>query len=190
MSEGLKNVSSSPKFGMNIARSPNKKILWDILIMIGSMDKKGRMDSQKGVTLLETLMVIIILIVVAAIAVPGFRKMATNGNLKAAAKDIMSDFASARERAISENVNYSIVFDQGNNRYTVTGLTNPKSPAHVASDISISAVSFGTSPLVFQARGTTSPPGDKTISLANGRGSTATITLGTAGRIYVQYNLR
>jgi prepilin-type N-terminal cleavage/methylation domain-containing protein len=53
--------------------------------MIGSIDRKGRMDRQKGVTLLETLIVIIILIVVAAIAVPGFRKMAINGNLKAAA---------------------------------------------------------------------------------------------------------
>jgi hypothetical protein len=102
----------------------------------------------------------------------------------------MSDFSYMRERAISENQNYSIVFDQDNNRYTVPGLANPKSPANLASDIRITAVSFGTSPLVFQTRGTTSPPGDKTISLTNGRGSTATITLGTAGRIYVQYSFQ
>lgn len=158
--------------------------------MIGRRDGKGSMDSQKGFTLLEGVMVFAIIAIVAAIAVPGFRKMAINGNLKAAAKDIMSDFSYMRERAISENQNYSIVFDQGNNRYTVPGLATPKSPAHFASDISITGVSFGTNPLVFQTRGTTSPPGDKTISLTNGRGSTATITIGTAGRIYVQYSLQ
>jgi prepilin-type N-terminal cleavage/methylation domain-containing protein len=158
--------------------------------MIESGREKGSMNHQKGFTMLEGVMVFAIIAIVAAFAVPGFRKMAINGNLKAAAKDIMSDFASVRERAISENLNYSIVFDQDNNRYTVPGLANPKSPAHLASDIRITGVSFGTSPLVFQTRGTTSPPGDKTISLTNGRGSTATITIGTAGRIYVQYSLQ
>jgi hypothetical protein len=116
--------------------------------------------------------------------------MAINGNLKAAASDIISDFASVRERALSENQNYSIVFDQANNRYTVPGLANPKTPAYFAADIQITGVSFGTSPLIFQSRGTTSPPGDKTVNLINGRGSTATITIGTVGRIYVQYSFQ
>jgi prepilin-type N-terminal cleavage/methylation domain-containing protein len=158
--------------------------------MIGPTDKKGSMQSQKGFTLPETLIVISVLIIVAAMAIPGFRKMATNGNLKAAAKDMIGDFATMRERAVSENQNYSILFDQGNNRYTVPGLANPKSPANFAGDIQISAISFGTSPLIFQSRGTVSPPGTNTITLTNGRGSTATITVLTAGRIYVQYSLQ
>jgi type IV fimbrial biogenesis protein FimT len=158
--------------------------------MIENVREKGNKNHQKGFTLVEAVIVILILIIVAAIAVPQFRKMAINGNLKAAAKDIMSDFASVRERAISENLNYSIVFDQDNNRYTVPGLANLKSPAYFASDIRITGVSFGASPLIFQTRGTTLPPGDKTITLTNGLSSTATITIGTVGRIYVQYNLK
>ena len=158
--------------------------------MIESGREKGSMNHQKGFTMLEGVMVFAIIAIVAAIAVPQFRKMAINGNLKAAAKDIMSDFASMRERAISGNQNYSIVFDQGNNRYTVPGLANPKSPAYFSSDIGITGVSFGASPLIFQTRGTISPPGTNTITLTNGRGSTATITVLTAGRIYVQYSLQ
>ena len=158
--------------------------------MIENGREKGNKNHQKGFTLIEGVIVIFVLIIVAAIAVPQFREMAINGNLKAAAKDIISDFASMRERAISESQNYSIVFDQGNNRYTVPGLANPKSPVYFASDIRITGVSFGTSPLIFQTRGTTSPPGDKTITLTNGRSSTATITIGTVGRIYVQYSLQ
>jgi type II secretory pathway pseudopilin PulG len=158
--------------------------------MIENGREKGNKNHQKGFTLIEGVIVILILIIVAAIAVPQFQKMAINGNLKAAAKDIMSDFATVRERAISENQNYSIVFDQSNNRYTVVGLANPKTPAYFASDIRITGVSFGTSPLIFQTRGTISPPGTNTITLTNGRGSTATITVITAGRIYVQYSLQ
>ena len=144
------------------------------------------MKSLKGFTLVECLIVIFIIIVVAAIAVPGFRKMAVNGNLKAAARDMVSDFSVMRERAISENQNYPIVFNIDSNNYTVPGLASPKTPAYFASDITISGTTFGT-PIMFQTRGTTSPPGDKTITLTNGRGSTATITIGTAGRIYVSF---
>ncbi len=121
-------------------------------------DWKKIMNSQRGFTLVEGIMVIAIIAIVATIAVPQFRKMAVNGNLKAAAKDIISDFTAVREMALSQNQNYSLVFDQSNNRYTVPGLGNPKSPGYFASDIHITAVSFGTNPLIFQTRGTTSPP--------------------------------
>ena len=160
--------------------------------MMRITDRKRIVNSQRGFTLVEGVVVFAIIAIVAAIAVPQFRKMAINGNLKAAAKDIISDFATVRERAISENQNYSSVFNQGNNRYTVPGLANPKSPAYFSSDINITGVNFadnGTT-LTFWSRGTISPPGTNTITLTNGRGSTATITVLTAGRIYVQYSLQ
>ncbi len=150
---------------------------------------KRSMNNRKGFTLVEAMIVICIMAVVAAIAIPQFQKMAINGNLKAAAKDVLSDFSSMRERAISENANFSIVFNIGSNNYTVPGLASPKTPTYFANDIRVDSTSFGST-ITFQTRGTTSPPGDKTISLTNGRGSTATITIGTAGRIYVQYNLK
>jgi hypothetical protein len=94
-----------------------------------------------------------------------------------------------RERAMAENQSFQIVFNKSNNNYTIPGQENPKSPATFDGNIAITGISFGTT-LTFQTRGTTSPPGDKTIILTNGLGSTATITVGTAGRIYVSYNLK
>jgi Tfp pilus assembly protein FimT len=150
------------------------------------------MRTQKGITLIETVVVFCIIAIVAAIAIPQFRKMARNGDLKAAAKDIMGDFSYIKERAISENTILAIVFDTANNRYTVPGLANPKTPAYFAGDINITGVNFpgGGTTLTFSPRGTISPGGINTIiTLTNGLGSTATITVLTAGRIYVQYAL-
>ena len=149
------------------------------------------MRTQKGITLIETVVVFCIIAIVAAIAIPQFRKMAINGNLKAAAKDIMGDFAYMRERAISENTSFTVTFNQNNNNYTSTALARTKTPSYFSSDIHINGVTFigGVTTLTFSTRGTISPAGTNTITLTNGRGSTATITVLTAGRIYVQYNL-
>jgi len=150
------------------------------------------MRSQKGFTLLECVIVITLIVIVAAIAAPQFQKMAVNGNLKAAARDIMGDFSYIRQRAMSENTSLSIGFDTSHNRYTVPGVANPKTPTSFSSDINITVVNFtdhGTN-LRFETRGTISPPGPNTITLTNGRGSTATITVLIAGRIYVQYDLK
>jgi hypothetical protein len=118
--------------------------------------------------------------------------MAINGNLKAAARDIMGDFSYMRQRAISENTSLSIFFDTTHNRYTVPypGGT-VKTPAYFSNDINITGVNFATggTTLKFDTRGTISPTGTNILTLTNGRGSTATITVLTAGRIYVQYAL-
>ena len=151
------------------------------------------MRTHKGITLIETVIVFCIIGIVAAIAIPQFRKMATNGNLRAAARDIVGDFSYMRERALSENTGLSISFDTTHSAYTVPFPGGKvKTPGYFSSDINITGVTFpgGGTTLTFTTRGTISPPGMNTITLANGLGSTATITVLTAGRIYVQYALQ
>ena len=72
---------------------------------------KGTASTQKGFTLVEAILVLFIIIIVAAIAIPQFQKMAINANLKAAARDLMADFANLKHRAMSENMAYKITFN-------------------------------------------------------------------------------
>jgi hypothetical protein len=130
--------------------------------------------------------------------------MAINGNLKAAAKDLVSDFMSLRERAMSGdatlgNTMYQISFNLPGQSYQLQQCTNQGSPClgwnqiqaknFTAFEKDINFVQGLTTAAnyVFQTRGTIT---NGTIVLNNGRGSTATITVLTAGRVYVQYNLQ
>jgi prepilin-type N-terminal cleavage/methylation domain-containing protein len=154
---------------------------------------KGTASAQRGFTLAECVIVILILSIVTAIAIPGFRIMAENGSLKAAARDLLADFSSLKQRAISENIAYKITFnDQENvNNYTIRqqgGATiEIKTPA-IFGAIRIFSASFGSGKTItFQTRGTSSAGN---VVLINNRNSTATITVNFAGRAYVKFDLK
>lgn len=162
------------------------------------------MRSQKGFTLLEAVIVIALIAIVASIAVPQFQKMAINGNLKAAAKDLVSDFMSLKQKALSGDVTlgtrmYRLSLNPAGKSYQLQQCTNQGSPCNgwlaiqvknftaFGTDISFDASSTIPTDYNFQNRGTIT---SGTIVLKNNLESTATITIGTAGRIYVQYNLK
>ena len=67
-------------------------------------------DAQKGITLIETLVVITLLAILAAIAVPSFRDMIINRRLEAKAREYVTHMNWARSLAVSSNqaVNFHI----------------------------------------------------------------------------------
>jgi prepilin-type N-terminal cleavage/methylation domain-containing protein len=144
----------------------------------------------RGFTLIECVIAITIIAIVIAIAIPSFQKYAINGNLKAAARDIISDFSSLKGRAIAENTTFSITFSVANNNYLVQqgGVTiQTKTPAYFARDIRITSVTFPGSTITFQTRGTASAG---TLNLINSRNSMASITTNITGRANVQFNMQ
>jgi len=148
---------------------------------------------QRGFTLLELIIVMVILTIVGSIAYGAFQQMAINANLKTAARDIVSDFNLIRQRAMAENVPLSITFDAVMNSYDVPqpgGATLTKNLASYGADIVFgSPPDFsGGSVITFQPRGTTAQWG--TVSLRNSRNSTATITVNSTGRANVQFNMQ
>jgi prepilin-type N-terminal cleavage/methylation domain-containing protein len=152
--------------------------------------KKGSTSTHKGFTLVESVIVVFILTIVAALAIPSFQKYAANGNLKAAAREIVSDFSRLKRRAMSENTKFSVKFDVAQNNYLIQGAgTNQmKTPEYFANNIMITSADFGGgSSITFQPRGTTS---FGTVILTNSRNSKATITTNITGRVHVHFDFR
>lgn len=159
--------------------------------------------NQNGFSLIEMLMVVAIMAIVAAIAIPFFGGFLANRDLKSAARDIVGDVYELRQRAISENTWYQITFDQGANSYNLQKCANTgspcgnfndmitKKPSAFRIDISLSNVNInGGSVLQMQPNGVVSPTTGGSVQLINGRGSTATVTIKLTGRTYVDWTLQ
>ena len=146
-----------------------------------------------GFSLIELMIVIALISIVSAIAVPMWQRYAANTNLKTAAREVMADLSNAKQQAVEENLDvYRLTFNVAGNNYalsrTDTGVTLwTKSLASFGNGILIESVSFGGSEVRFQKRGTVS---NGHLILRNGLGSTATITVNITGRTYVEFSMQ
>ncbi len=71
------------------------------------------MSGESGMTLLEIVIVVSIIAVLAAIAVPNFKVWLPNMRLKAAARDVYSDMQKAKMSAIKFNTTVTFNFNPG-----------------------------------------------------------------------------
>jgi len=160
-----------------------------------------KISANSGFTLIEMIVVVMLLGVFAAVATPSFITYQQKANLREAARDLASDIALYRQRAVSENRRYRILFDQPGNSYTVQReiLNNPgnyealvpavtKRPYDISSAVIISAdpapsSSGGVPNITIQPRGTMGAGSVKlqhTVSLLE-----KTITTNIMGRVHV-----
>ena len=154
---------------------------------------------QGGFTMAELIIVLSILAVVALIAIPSFQSLAQNGRLRSAARDLASDVALLRDRALAENRMYRISLNVAGGTYTLQQCNVPGSPCAswtpiqiknfmgFAGDINFDSGFTTVTDYPFQPRGIVA---SGTIALRNGRGSMATITISASGRQNVQFNLQ
>ena len=146
-----------------------------------------------GFSLIELMIVIALISIVSAIAVPMWQRYAANTNLKTAAREVMADLSNAKQQAVEENLDvYRLTFNVAGNNYalsrTDTGVTLwTKSLASFGNGILIDSVNFSGSVVSFHKRGTVSIGH---LILRNGLGLTATITVTITGRTYVQFAMQ
>ena len=152
---------------------------------------------QKGVTLMELVVVVVVIGMMSALAVPSFLNYSSKMEAKSTARDIVSTLRMARSKAISERVQYGVFFDAGNRRCIYfKDKVNPASFLYepISGDSAISVdtldldVNFGgntftNTTVVFKTDGGASSSGEMQILPGSG-GFTYTINvLASTGRV-------
>ncbi len=149
-----------------------------------------KIRGKRGFTLIEVMVVLAILAIMAAISIPNFRQYIMQRRLNGAARQVMSDFMSARMTAVSQNRKVKIFFfsnhqyticDDADNNGTVSNGEGTVQTRDVQNDYP--GVTFtATVDPVFNLNGTAN---GTTISLTNPAG-TRTVSLATTGRAVIQ----
>ena len=151
--------------------------------------------SNKGVTLIELMIVIGIIGVLSAVSLYSWLGYQNNVNLKTAAGEVMSDIASCKQRSVSEGIRYRLTFSAGGNSYTIaadpftTALTQTKLLTGFGAGLSTISTTFTMGQLTFLSRGTLSGIGGN-VKLGISRGSEAKITVYVTGRTNVSFTMR
>ena len=77
------------------------------------------MRRQSGFTMLELIVVIAIIAIAAAVAIPSYLSWLPDIRLRSAVRSLKSDLGLAKQRAVRENGRVTVLFDIPNNQYTV-----------------------------------------------------------------------
>jgi prepilin-type N-terminal cleavage/methylation domain-containing protein len=186
-----KKMAGNPAFDAFLAEkkmvpSRRRAKKWVPVVPVTMVNAKPK----KGFTLIEILVGIGLLTIILAISTPYVQKQAINANLRSAARQIESDIFDLKQRALSENTPFAIIFDSTANNYTIQqggASVEVRTLSGFGNDVRIVSAPFGGgATLAIQTGGTTTAGN---VNLANGRGSTAILTINIAGRTYVQFNM-
>jgi len=146
-----------------------------------------------GFSLIELMIVIALISIMMAVAVPTWQKYTANTDLKTAAREVMADISDAKQQAVETNLDvFRLTFNVTGNYYALTRTDTgvalwTKSVALYGSGVVIDSVNFGGSDISLNKRGTVS---NGNLVLRNRLGSTAKITVNITGRTYVEYTMQ
>jgi prepilin-type N-terminal cleavage/methylation domain-containing protein len=159
------------------------------------------LKSSRGFSLVEIIIVVMIIAIISAVAIPFLMPYMVNRDLKNSARDIIGDFFELKHSAISTGRVHRIDFSVADNSYKVfrcdadgqgCAFLYLKSPAAFRSDIRFDpanppAYSGGLPRITFLPRGTALMG---SLHLINSRGSTAKLTTQITGRTHINWTLK
>ncbi len=145
----------------------------------------------RGFSLAEMIIVLTVVALLSAIAVPRFAGAMQSGNADRAARKLAADLRLAQARAIQTQQQQSVVFSKDGLSYTLAGMTDPNHPSRsyvvllnqppytntVIAGVDLS----GSQILTFDRFGSPSTPG--TVVLAAGKRTRTVRIVAGAGRI-------
>jgi len=145
--------------------------------------------NQRGVTLIELVIVFVIIAIGAALMVPNMGAWLPNYRLRSATRDFVSTMRVAQMRAVSNNLEYRVSITGGNytlQRNTLGNWINDGDTKTLPTGVTINSNTFINPASIPLFRPNSSSNGGSLV-LGNTRGGSRTITvLPSTGRISIQ----
>jgi prepilin-type N-terminal cleavage/methylation domain-containing protein len=146
--------------------------------------------NQRGVTLIELIIVMVIIAIGATLTAPNIGGWLPNYRLRSATREVVSIMRVAQIKAVSNNIWYRVTFDTANNKYFLeysqdlgTTWTKEGEDQTLPTGVQFNTTFAGNATTFF----TNSTATDGNITLNNNKGSTKTVRLlGLTGRIRIE----
>ena len=151
--------------------------------------------NQRGFTMMEMMIVVVVIGIIAAMAVPSFLNYMPKLRVKSSARDIVSELRLARSKSVSERRPYGVAFDVASNSiYTFADTDNPSAQTYstsdslvkadtLSSDVSLNACSYNNGCVVFNSTGAASTSGDIQVVTGDGSIVMSINVLASTGRV-------
>ncbi|HLA26618.1 MAG TPA: GspH/FimT family pseudopilin [Syntrophales bacterium] len=152
---------------------------------------------QSGFTLIELMIVIAIMGIMMALAVPSYQTYMAQRRLNGAARQVMSDLMAARMKAITQNNEFKVFFPgshsgalSGNHQYQILDDDDDDGASSTDEAIEIKDIQTNYTDVTMNANNNPvfSPKGTvtnlATVTLSNSRGS-KTVSIAITGRVKI-----
>jgi type IV fimbrial biogenesis protein FimT len=136
----------------------------------------------RGFTLVEILVTIALIGIISAIAIPDWGTLLPTFRLNGATRQIQSELHRIKMKAVTENVNFQLVYSENGQTYQVKRNGAELETKSLPEGIKLRTA---TSPLTleFTPRGTPSSAGTVTVKLCNTKGEGKNVVVRATGRI-------
>jgi len=158
-----------------------------------------RKNNNKGITILEMMIIAVIIGIGSALAIPRFGQVMDKLKLKTTGRDIVSSLRLARSNAVSQRQQFGVYFDLNSREFVLfKDLANPESFTYdagadsdmatktLSGDVNFGSCSFPNFAVIFRPNGSASSSGSIGLWSSESEkyfGSLTVDVLGSTGRV-------
>ena len=142
-------------------------------------------ENQRGITLVESLTVIAIITILAAVSVPVISRIAPHYRLTGTGRDLVSALREAQSLAATKQYTHIIRFNSADRSYSlirvVNGNEQNQKTTQLSQSVSFGIINLANNQISFASSG--APDNSGTVQLTNTRGENITIEITASGQI-------
>jgi type IV fimbrial biogenesis protein FimT len=142
------------------------------------LSRPDRLVIERGFSLLEMMVAVLVLGILAAIALPSWNRLEPSYRLNSSARQLQSELQHIKMRAAAENVSFQLTYIEGAAEYTIENPTNPAVGKPLPQGITITKA--GT--ITFSPRGTAA--GNR-VRLQSSDGLCKQVVVSPTGRVRI-----